>query len=1025
MESIIKRSNIGFVVCILLLSLPILFSDETFAQFYFGRNKVQYEQFDFKILKTDNFDLYFYPSEEGGAKDAARMLERWYARFSQFFDHEIQSRQPLILYANHADFQQTNVIRGLISPGTGGVTEGLKNRIVLPLTGIYADNHHVLGHELVHAFQYDMVKSGPGNLAAMSRLPLWFIEGMAEYLTIGPEHALTAMWMRDAVLHDDVPTIRDMTVNPDYFPYRFGHAFWAFVGGRWGDKAIPLIYKTVMRTNLDSTFRVVLGDSAKNISEKWVASVKETYESQLRDRTKPEEVGKPILTEGSGLNLAPSISPNGRHVAFLSSRDLFTIDLFLADARSGEVLDKLVSTSSDAHFDALRFTDSAGAWSPDGRLFAFAVFKDGDNGIAIVDVESRDIKESFKIDGVEGIINLAWAPNGESIAFSGISGGIGDLYLYHFESNKTVQLTDDRFAELQPAWSPDGRTIAFATDRGEGTDLEKFKFAPMKIALLDLEQRKIELLSMSDEVKHINPQYSPDGRQLYFISDPGGFSDIFAYSFDSGQFRRLTQIATGVTGITATSPAMSVAGKDGRIVFSVFNKREYHVHALDPGEKPGELLTVEEEIVTEAALPPFRAHETSTIREYLVSADQGLPAERDYPVTDYDASLGFIAAGATTIGASVDRFGTAFGGAVSLVFGDMLGNHLLGVDAQINGGIKDFGAQVVYQNRRSRWNWGGAVSHIPFRTGFVSSGFDTITVDGDPALVRRIDFVEQRVFRDRASLVAEYPFSTNRRFEVASGYTRLSYDFDAETILTAGGTVIDRRDSDIEAPSALNLFETSLAYVGDYSFFGFTSPIRGSRYRFEAQPTVGTLNYMTFLGDYRKYFFTNPVTFGVRALHFGRYFGDSEDDRLNPLFLGFGFVRGYSVTSFNSAECSEDPNNPNACPEFDRLIGSRIGVFNAEVRVPLFGVPQFGLINFPTLPTELALFLDGGVAWTDADSPTIEFAERSSERIPVFSAGIAARISLFGALPLQLYYAYPFQRPQEGWQFGLFLAPGW
>jgi hypothetical protein len=139
---------------------------------YFGQNKVQYRTFDFQVLKTEHFDIYYYPAEERAARDAARMAERWYSRLSRILSHQLSSRQPLILYASHPHFEQTNVLEGRLGEGTGGVTESLKRRIVMPVGSGPAETDHVLGHE------------------------------------------------------------------PEYFPYRFGHAFWAYVGGRWGDSAV-------------------------------------------------------------------------------------------------------------------------------------------------------------------------------------------------------------------------------------------------------------------------------------------------------------------------------------------------------------------------------------------------------------------------------------------------------------------------------------------------------------------------------------------------------------------------------------------------------------------------------------------------------------------------------------------------------------------------------------------------------------------------------------------------------------------
>ena len=104
---------------------------------YFGRNKVQYESFDFRVTHTDHFDIHWYPAESLATADAARMAERWYARFGHVMTHAF-SKKPIIFYANHPDFQQTNVVGGFIDQGTGGITEGLRTRIIMPFTGLYA-----------------------------------------------------------------------------------------------------------------------------------------------------------------------------------------------------------------------------------------------------------------------------------------------------------------------------------------------------------------------------------------------------------------------------------------------------------------------------------------------------------------------------------------------------------------------------------------------------------------------------------------------------------------------------------------------------------------------------------------------------------------------------------------------------------------------------------------------------------------------------------------------------------------------
>ena len=171
---------------------------------YFGRNKPNYETFEFEVLRSPHFTLYHYLRNEALAGQFLGQAEEWYSLHQHVLRDTIKESNPIVLFGNHADFQQTNTIGGNIGVGTGGVTEAFKNRVVMPIAMSNQQTHHVLGHELVHAFQYNMILNGDStSMRNLGNLPLWMIEGLAEYLSIGGVDAHTAMWMRDAVLHDD------------------------------------------------------------------------------------------------------------------------------------------------------------------------------------------------------------------------------------------------------------------------------------------------------------------------------------------------------------------------------------------------------------------------------------------------------------------------------------------------------------------------------------------------------------------------------------------------------------------------------------------------------------------------------------------------------------------------------------------------------------------------------------------------------------------------------------------------------
>ncbi len=312
-----------FVLVFFLCSLVSLTAQ---AQ-YFGQNKVQWESFHFKILQTEHFDIYYYAEEADVVNDIGRMAERWYARYSRVFNHSFL-RKPIVLYANPADFQQTTTTGEIIGQGTGGFTDEYMNRVVLPLTGDYAENDHVLGHELVHVFQYDIAAAQSRNTTRrrfnLEALPLWLVEGMAEYFSKGRIDPLTAMWVRDATIHNRLPDLKKLTRDPRYFPYRYGEALLAYIGGRFGDDAVVRYFLAAGMIGIEPAFDRALGLSSTQVFTDWHESARELYNPVAEER--PASLGNPLLskkTSRGDLNIGPELSPDGRYLAFLTTRDLF------------------------------------------------------------------------------------------------------------------------------------------------------------------------------------------------------------------------------------------------------------------------------------------------------------------------------------------------------------------------------------------------------------------------------------------------------------------------------------------------------------------------------------------------------------------------------------------------------------------------------------------------------------------------------------------------------------------------------
>lgn len=1010
----------------LILSF-IVFPKTLYGQ-YFGKNRVQYEDFNFQVLHTEHFDIYHYPREKKAVSDFARLSERWYARHSSMLNHDIQFKNPLIIYANHADFQQNDVVSS-VSIGTGGVTEGRRNRVVMPFAEANTSTNHVLGHELVHAFQYDIARRDKiGGVSATSKLPLWFIEGMAEYMSVGAESSQTAMYLRDAVYYDDIPSIKDLSKSSKYFPYRYGHSLWAYIAGRWGDDSVHDLYVASAKKGVKKGFKEVLEFPVDSVSTMWRNSIKNKYSDDVENASPPDSVGKLIrgksINKGS-MNVGPSLSPDGEYVAFISEKNIFSLELFLADAQTGKIIRKLTSTVTSPHLNALRFIESSGSWSPDGERFAAAVFAKGDNNIAIIDISEGGIKRQIRFKKVDAITNPAWSPDGNRIAFSGSVGGYTDLYIYNLKTDSLRNITRDRYSDMQPAWSPDGSRIAFVTDRGKDTSFETMNFGNMKIAEYSLNTGRARLLPTFDQAKHINPKYGPRGNSLYYLSNYEGISNVYRYDFEKGKRYRVTNVNTGVSGISEYSPAMSIAENSGDMMVSVFKKSNYNLYRIPREETKGEEIDPYAYNAESDNLPPVDASGNQLIGNYLDSPVYEIPSDTAFSLTDYTPRLTLTSvSGGAGIGYQGNRMGIGASGGVTFGFSDMLNQHRLYANVQIPGKLRDVGGQVGYINTDNRFIYGGSFSHRTYRTTRAGLKDTTITREGTQYQGVQLNRITQRTFQERVSVTGSYPFSTTQRIENSFNYTRIGYDIELEQSLFAANTVLNRSRKELATPQPLNLVSSSLAYVEDNSMSAFTGPIKGHRLRFEVEPTTGTLSYVTTLADYRRYFYSRPLTFALRAMHSARYGGDSESSRLTPNFIGQKtLIRGYNAASFTSNECTMGMNG--GCAEFQRLIGSKMGIANVEVRLPVLGAEPLALLSTRMFPTTLVTFFDAGVAWTANDLPELKWETRSSERIPVFSSGVALRINLFGYMVTELYYAFPFQRPETTATFGLSISPGW
>ena len=936
---------------------------------HFGRNKIQYEDFDWNVLETEHFDVYFYPEMQVLAEHGAAFAEEAYAELQNRFNFSVTRRVPIVFYSSQHHFKQTNIMDGFIPDGVGGFYEFLKGRVVIPANGNLHRFRRVIRHEMVHVFTlHKLARVYRDYRVVMDRLPpLWFTEGLAEYWS-GPQDYQHEMIMRDAIFANYLVPLENMyRISGSYVMYKEGEALCRFIAENYGEEKLLLLIENAW---MDRDFRKVLEHTLQEdlyeISTQWQQWLRRTYYPKLDSAESPT-----LLTEGlsvRGFNSKPVFyqKRNGERIVLFTANQSGYSNIYYVQVDSTyKPLDNprvLVRGERNSQFESFHLLDSRMSVSEDGWL-AFVTKSGKLDVIHTYDLESDATGAMYSFDGVVALYSPSWSPDGRQIAFAAIDkSGFIDLYTYDIEQDRLRKLTDDSYDERDPAWSPDGNSIVFSSDRTS----KGFENA-YNLFTYELSTGAIDYVTYGAQ-HDFSPGWSPDGSQIIYTStkkdSTGRYSGQDLYVIDAKP--RLPAVAAtdaGTRKSTLQAPAMQwkkrltdmttavhdpVWTRDGQIVFSAFENYRFTVRSL------GGLDTLMRRPVS--AEPQTLSLESQQPWEFsrieATSTTDDLKYQRRYGL---DVAQGQISSSAA--------WGTS--GAAVLAFSDLLGNDrffltVFSTSQYAGGFFKSLNVNIsrLHLNRRANIGYG------LYRYGGLR--YDLTEPDAPTAFPR----YWEEVWGGFGAV--SYPISMFRRVEAA---TSLSWDHKEIPVRR-----IDRQ--------AL-LLTNQVSLVHDNALFGRNGPMAGWRGRLSVAYTTDVLysnvNYITLEADFRHYLrLSQNVSFASRAL--GRM-NHGREARL--WFMGGSWdLRGY--------------------PLFD-VRGKKAWFTTHELRFPLLEnpsvyVPPLAILGVVNLRG--ALFFDAAHTWN----------ERYHERIPqIFagetlgSTGLGFRLNLFGGLVLRYDLGYRFR----------------
>ena len=1047
------------------------------AQEYFGQNQVQYDRLRWRVIETEHFLVHYYPEIGDVAPDAARMAERSYARLSRLMAHQFREKKPILIYGSSGDFAQSNVF-GDLGEGTGGVTDPLRQRMSQFFSGDWNSFEHVLQHEMVHVFQFDIFSrgragSGLQNLATVNP-PLWFMEGLAEYFSIGDKHPWTDAWVRDGVVNGTLPSIQQMMERPDkYFPYRYGLSVWQFVGAKWGDEVIGEIMNAVPSLGLDRAFRREIGVSLDELSDDWKQAMQAKYLPIVADLDRPRSFAEPLLSQRrsksiANLFVAPAISPNGKLITYIAYGSLLRgevfPDLYLANAETGKRIARLVRSATNPDFEQLRFIYSQPSFSPDGKLIAFTGQKGGRDVLYLLDVKSRNIVKHFDVE-LDQVLSPSFSPDGRRIVFSGLRHGSSDLYMVSMDAPGVQQLTKDQYGDLQPQWSPDGKTIAFASDRGDETDFSVLKVGKLKMSLYDVETQKITVVPDQAGL-NINPQWAPDGKSIVYISDRTGVANLFLYDFDTKQQYQLTNVAGAVTAVAEYSPAITWAREADVLAFVYYEKGDHAIWKISDPRRlkklPFRAAAVVAQVapaspvsgatVPAAAPAPVVINPTAhlplgAIRDSSASRQSIYRPLNTSPRVSSELPPLTLAKLSETVSvrALMDSFDfnlpdtTRFrDGRYKVRFTpEYVSQPSIGYQAGGLGGQGTYGGTTIVlsdllgdHRLALSGALNGQLSDAQLFIGYTNLGNRlqyTTGVSTQPYLlysggysspVGNNRYAEEqqytRLVLREVFLTTLYPLNRFTRFELGARFTNIDQQvFSVNRVVdyTFGYATGYERGPTSNLASANNI-APFVGWVTDNTLNGFLGPISGKRVRAQVEPSIGDWKLTNYLLDARSYvpILFNYVTFATRL--YGSLASGRDEGRF-PKWLGRpDYVRGYNREDLSNISCTGLPNDNGAGCNTAELIGSRIAFANAELRFPLVRRVSAGSFGLP--PVDGLFFYDAGVAWSAGQSVTATQPARydiNKQRALLQSYGVGVRLNLFNIAIVRYDWAVPLSRP--------------
>ena len=929
--------------------------------------KVTWEDLDWEVISSEHFDVHYPKGYDTLGRTALLYVEEANIVLSKKLQHNLSQVIPIFIYPSHSHFQMTNIIFTTLDEGVGGFTERIKKRVVVPYMGTYDGFRHVLTHELVHAFQYDiLLGTGLGGILASQyapNLPLWLVEGMAEYLSIGWDETAD-MTIREALVSDTLPSIEQMTtyqIRSGYMLYKGGQSVMRYIAETYSEHKIGELLKDLRdQRNIEDAIKTNFGVSFKQFDKDWRLWVKRVHLKAIEKRVDQEEAVliSEHFEDQSFLNMHPAISPDGKKVAYFSIRNFFPA-LVIRDAKEiktkpdfsvntepDEPNEEVLVLSSDNHeFYQLHLLDNRLSFSPDSKKLFFCVRSGGKDHLYLFDIESRSVERSYT-PAVDMIQYPKLSYDGKYAVFSASILGQTDVYMLDLQTSKVTQLTFDLFSEKDPSLSGDNKFILYSSNSNKEKDLENNQY---HIFEQEIETKKTTQLTFA-KGRQATPSYyyRTHNNRILYVSNQTGISNAYLLDKNDPKPMQITDIPGGVF-----EPQLDQKYK--KMIFTLYRSQGYDIALRNAPNSPDEVIEEPENMVTfdRADYPIYPA---------------GLS---NYKVRNYDLRF------------SPDWFifgfqyssALGFGGVMQIAMSDYLGNHTINgyIDYLQNRDALNFNINYGYLKHRTNLYFG------VYKASNFFSIFNLTDLSSINDFLYNPNFLLISINRFGGYATASYPFTPFLRLDGTVEIARIEQDFKSNV-------AENFKRNDVFK----NIYSTNVALIYNNVLYSPIGPLRGFLFRASVEHATDTTgrdaNYNRQSFDIRYYYLL-----GRRYIFAFRTFGGNVVGRDKNLFP-------YQIGGFNTIR-----SHP-----FLAYQGTTALITNLEFRFPLIEAIALG---FP-VPSIIrgfsgVFFVDIGTAFSNANS--FKGFDDSTGRLRDIKAsfGFGIRFVLFPGLILKIDWGTP------------------